>query len=73
MKAGCIGEAHTHEHSQTSYIAEGAFDVTINGETQLLQKGDSFFVAPHLVHGVVCKADGILVDIFSPCRTDFLV
>ena len=72
MKTGCIGELHSHDHIQTSYVAEGSFDVSINGQTLLLKKGDSFFVEPNLIHGVVCKEDGVLVDIFSPCRKDFL-
>lgn len=67
-----IGTAHHHIHTQTSYVAKGTFEVTIDGSTETLHEGDSFFVQPNLVHGVVCKEAGILVDIFNPVRKDFL-
>ncbi|MDB5013483.1 MAG: Cupin 2 conserved barrel domain protein [Daejeonella sp.] len=72
FKKGSIGELHHHPHTQTSYIASGSFDVSIDGESQILSAGDSFYVAPDLVHGVVCMEEGILIDSFSPCREDFL-
>jgi quercetin dioxygenase-like cupin family protein len=67
-----IGDLHQHPHIQSSYVAEGSFEVTIDGVTKQLQKGDTFFVAPNLVHGVVCKEAGLLIDVFNPCREDFL-
>lgn len=69
---GGIGEAHSHMHTQSTYLESGSFEVTIDGKTELLQKGDCFFVPPNAVHGVVCKAAGVLVDVFSPVREDFL-
>ena len=69
---GAIGELHQHPHIQSSYVAEGSFEVTIDGVTHQLQKGDTFFVAPNLIHGVVCKEAGVLIDVFSPYREDFL-
>ncbi|MCB0442440.1 MAG: cupin domain-containing protein [Flavobacterium sp.] len=72
FKKGGIGEMHHHIHSQVTHIAEGKFEVTINNETKLLQKGDSFFVAPNLEHGVICLEDGLLIDVFSPMREDFI-
>lgn len=67
-----IGDLHHHPHIQSSYVAEGSFDVTIDGVTKQLKKGDTFFVESNLVHGVVCKEAGILIDVFNPCREDFL-
>lgn len=72
FKKDGIGAMHYHIHSQVTYIAEGKFEVTINKETKLLQKGDSFYVAPNLEHGVVCLEDGLLIDVFSPMREDFI-
>ena len=67
-----IGNLHSHHHIQSSYIAKGKFEVTIAGEKSILSAGDSFFVAPNLVHGVLCLEEGILIDVFHPCREDFL-
>lgn len=69
---GGIGAAHSHEHTQSTYLESGSFEVTIAGKTELLQKGDCFFVPPNAVHGVECKSSGVLVDVFSPVREDFL-
>ena len=67
-----VGALHSHPHLQSSYIAKGKFEVTIDGKTSLLGEGDSFFVESTLMHGVVCKEEGLLIDIFNPCREDFL-
>ena len=69
---GGIGEAHSHMHTQSTYLESGSFEVTIGGEIKLLQKGDCFFVPPNVIHGVVCKSEGVLIDVFSPVREDFL-
>lgn len=67
-----IGALHQHEHSQTSYVAAGIFEVTIGNEKQILCEGDSFFVPSKVLHGVHCMEAGVLVDNFSPVREDFL-
>ncbi|PWJ44758.1 cupin domain-containing protein [Sediminitomix flava] len=72
FKKGGVGQLHEHYHSQTTYVVSGKFDVTIDGETQTLEGGDAFYVPPHAVHGAVCLEDGMLIDVFSPAREDFL-
>jgi quercetin dioxygenase-like cupin family protein len=69
---GAIGALHSHPHTQASYVAEGTFDVTVDGVTTRLGPGSSFIVAPNLVHGVVALAPGLLIDTFTPQRDDFL-
>jgi quercetin dioxygenase-like cupin family protein len=34
--------------------------------------GDSVYIEPNVVHGVVCREAGVLLDIFRPAREDFL-
>lgn len=72
FEKGAIGSLHHHVHRQVSYVEAGSFEVTIDGKTKVLQKGDCFFVMPDLVHGVVALEAGCLVDIFTPARKDFL-
>ena len=72
FETGAIGQVHRHYHSQVTYVESGEFEMTIDGETKVLKKGDSFYVLPWLWHGCVCIQPGILVDIFSPVREDFL-
>ena len=72
FEAGAAGAAHRHPHRQVSVIESGSFDVTIDGATQRLAAGDSYLVAPDLLHGATCIEAGVIVDVFSPPRADFL-
>lgn len=67
-----IGAKHSHQHSQTSYVEEGQFEVSIGDETKRLNEGDGFYVPPNVEHGVVALKPGILIDVFNPFREDFL-
>ena len=69
---GGVGALHSHPHVQSSYIAEGVFDVTIDGVTQRLAAGGAYIVPSGLVHGVVAIEAGKLIDSFTPRREDFL-
>lgn len=69
---GGIGALHSHPHVQSSYVAEGRFEVTVGGLTEILEAGGSFIVPSGLVHGVKALEAGRLVDSFAPCRADFL-
>ncbi len=70
--AGAVGAPHFHAHTQVSYVARGAFDVTVDGVTARLGAGSSFIVPPNVVHGVVALEEGLLIDTFAPRREDFL-
>ena len=72
FEKGAIGTLHQHIHTQASYVESGSFEITINGEKQILKTGDGFFVNPNLIHGAVCLEAGVLVDVFNPMREDFL-
>ncbi|UPA26696.1 cupin domain-containing protein [Shinella oryzae] len=72
FEEGATGAPHSHPHTQVSYVAEGTFDVTVDGATARLGAGSSFIVAPNLVHGVVALTKGLLIDTFTPRRDDFL-
>jgi len=69
---GAVGAVHSHPHSQVTYVESGEFDVIIDGVETRLGPGDSFYVEPHLDHGAVCRKTGVLIDVFSPVREDFL-
>jgi len=72
FEKGAVGKAHSHYHTQATYIASGKFEVTIGGEKKVLSKGDGYYVAPDVVHGAVCLEEGVLIDTFSPMRAEFL-
>ena len=72
FEAGGVGAEHKHPHVQTTYVASGRFEVTIGSETKTLSVGDGFFAPSDKPHGVNCLEAGVLVDVFSPMREDFL-
>lgn len=72
FEQGGIGALHTHPHLQISYIASGAFEITIGDDKKVLNEGDVYFVPSGILHGAVCLAAGVLIDVFSPMREDFL-
>lgn len=71
--SGAVGPLHSHTHTQVSYVAEGEFDVIVNGVTKRLGAGASFIVSPNVIHGVVALEKGLLIDTFTPFREDFNV
>lgn len=72
FEKGAVGAVHEHPHTQVSYVESGVFELTIDGEAQILKTGDGFYVPPNTLHGSVCLEAGVLIDVFSPHREDFL-
>ena len=70
--AGAVGALHNHEHEQVCYVLEGLFEFTIGDETRLVGKGDSLHFSSMVMHGTRCLEAGRLLDVFTPCRMDFL-
>ncbi len=72
FKKGGVGKEHKHVHTQMSYVESGVFEVTVDGKKQILKKGDAFYVPSNVMHGAVCLKSGVLIDMFTPMREDFV-
>ena len=72
FEKGGIGVLHQHYHSQITHVESGKFEVQINGEKKVLAAGDAFYIPPNVLHGAVCLEAGVLIDVFSPMREDFI-
>ena len=72
FETGAIGALHSHPHLQTAYIAEGVFTFEIDGVGKIVKKGDSVLLPCSVPHAVICHEAGIVVDIFTPMREDFV-
>ena len=72
FEKGCVGSLHSHPHTQITHVESGSFEVEISGEKHVLKAGDVFYVPPHAIHGAVCIDAGVLIDVFSPMREDFI-
>jgi quercetin dioxygenase-like cupin family protein len=72
FEKAAVGAVHQHHHVQASYVESGVFEITIGDEKKILKAGDGFYVPAGMLHGAVCLEPGILIDVFSPYREDFL-
>ena len=72
FEKGAIGAPHTHFHTQTSFCHSGKFEFTIDGKKHVIEPGDGLYIAPNLLHSAVCLEPGVVIDVFSPVREDFL-
>lgn len=72
FKKGSVGSLHHHFHSQTTYVAAGSFAFTVGDEKQIIKQGDAVYIKPDILHSALCLEEGVLIDVFSPVREDFL-
>ncbi|MFH1070080.1 MAG: cupin domain-containing protein [Candidatus Glassbacteria bacterium] len=72
FKSGTEVKLHTHPHEQISVFLKGCFEAEVNGKTVIVEPGDSCYWAPGVPHGVKCLEDGVILDVFTPIREDFL-
>jgi quercetin dioxygenase-like cupin family protein len=72
FETGAIGKLHNHYHSQVSHVHSGSFEVEVAGAKKVLNAGDVFIIPTNVIHGVVCLEAGMLLDVFSPMREDFI-
>ena len=74
FKKGGVGTPHKHaEHEQVGYVASGSFEITVGGQTRIARVGDTYYADKNVLHGVVAlEDDSVLIDSFTPPRTDFL-
>ena len=69
---GAVGEIHAHVHEQISYIIKGSFQLNIEGKKEIIKAGDTFYIKPNALHGVLALEDSTILDVFTPQREDFL-
>jgi quercetin dioxygenase-like cupin family protein len=72
FEKGAEGLMHSHPHEQITYVLKGQFEFNIDGKKQVIRPGDTTFQEPNVSHGVVCLEEGVLLDIFTPYREDFV-
>ncbi len=72
FKKGAVGALHSHPHTQITYVVSGAFEFEIDGEKHVVKAGDTLLKTNGVIHGCVCLEEGVLLDIFTPYREDFV-
>lgn len=70
---GMKGAEHTHPHRQCSYVIEGEFEADVGAEKRVLRAGECVYVEANVPHGLCALSEtGVVLDIFTPRREDFL-
>ena len=69
---GAVGTLHSHPHTQITYVASGRFRFTIGETVREVGPGDTMLKQDGVIHGCVCLEAGVLLDIFTPMREDFV-
>lgn len=73
FEKGAVGAKHSHPHEQIGYVISGSLIYREEGqEDKELSAGDTYYVAPDVIHGVVALEETMLLDIFTPMRKDFV-
>lgn len=72
IKAGSILPEHSHVHEQVAaQVIAGEFELTLEGETQLMRAGDIAVIPSNVKHSGRAITDCQLLDVFSPAREDY--
>lgn len=72
FEKGAIGALHHHPHTQITYIVSGKFEFEVDGVKKIVTAGDALLKRDSVEHGCVCVESGVLLDIFSPMREEFV-
>jgi quercetin dioxygenase-like cupin family protein len=73
MEKGWSGALHSHPHDQAVYIVSGKIRLKSQGKTFDLGAGDTFVVRGGIEHGASAIEESVVVDVFTPCREDYIL
>jgi quercetin dioxygenase-like cupin family protein len=71
VEKGAVMPAHAHRQEQTAQVLEGKFELTVDGHTEICEKGFVVIIPSNVVHGGKALTDCKLFDVFSPVRDDY--
>jgi quercetin dioxygenase-like cupin family protein len=71
VEAGAAIPMHSHHHEQVAHVLSGRFELTLAGETRVLEPGLVAVIPPHVPHGGKAITDCQLLDVFLPERDDY--
>ncbi|MBR5140250.1 MAG: cupin domain-containing protein [Clostridia bacterium] len=72
FETGAVGTMHSHPHTQLTYIISGRFRFTVDGKVYEVSAGDTLLKQNGVIHGCVAVEGGVMLDIFTPMREDFV-
>ena len=71
VEEGAAMPIHSHLHEQVAHVISGQFELTVDGETQVLEPGKVAVIPPLVPHGGKAITACTLLDVFLPERDDY--
>lgn len=71
VDAGSDFPEHSHPHEQISIVVEGEFELTVDGESEVLRPGRVAVVPSGTPHSGKARTDCKIIDVFHPVREDY--
>lgn len=71
IKGGSVAPVHQHIHEQVAILISGRLELTIAGETRVMEAGDVATIPSNVLHGAKALTDCYLIDVFQPVREDY--
>lgn len=62
---------HQHPHEQVSIVTKGKLQLTVGGQSQVVEPGMVVVIPSNTDHSAVALTDVEVTDVFYPVREDF--
>jgi len=71
IEKGAILPKHSHPEEQISIVTKGELELTISGETRIVNSGKVVVIPSNVLHSGKAVTYCEVTDIFSPVREDY--
>lgn len=71
IREGCVVPRHSHPQEQISVVLQGLLEFEVEGRRFIAAAGDVVVIPPGVEHEAKALTDVVVVDAFSPPRSDW--
>ncbi len=71
VEEGAVMPEHSHVHEQVAHVLRGKFELTVDGQTEMLEPGKVAVIPSQVRHGGKAVTKCELLDVFNPEREDY--